>query len=314
MKIIPKTQFELSIIGSYLLVTDKTDFNNFPFAISEYNQCVILENIDNGLVSLYTAEGFTKEMQLNAGSHYQFNYLLVKREDDLCSKIIQEPQYTFRWCEGNIYINIGDEYNPNWEKITERNIYWFQYFPDENQHTVFLYMRDCDDLSTYVIKKIDRHKFQLQFLIDVVAIRYSVTDVTGAVIVEENLTTENIIEFEFEKDGIYFVHLQWLDNGGNIIGQDTGIIYDLTDIEDCYQKIIDYILCEQEGDGCDCQSNESKKAKDFAILYSALRDIIYSDNAIRYGILSYPEVDQPTLVKQGKIIKKLSLYAENCTC
>lgn len=90
-------------------------------------------------------------------------------------------------------------------------------------------------------------------------------------------------------------------------------IYDFTDIEACYLKLLKDVICDCM-DCDDCPGENYTRAVTLALLYTTIRDILYSDRMVAGGFASTETLRATYIQTYGLLIKKLSLMTSRCTC
>ena len=320
MERIPKFQLELRQNGNYLSLFDYTDYaiqtHTRSFDENDVVLCVIANNIETNVATIYSdlteVDGRkSQSVYLNTLKHYEvWAYLVPKWNMGAVA-----PGSNVYWHDGTIGYYIDNVFQM---AITPSNYDIYMkppYIQEELIHTYLFMLLDEQGPSNnlYTIEKTGKHMFNINYVTGSGLIQYKVKDFAGHDLVEWTFNESNTIRLAFSEDDLYKVLVLRKDNNGKIIGQEEILLYDMSDIEDCYQIIVDGLMCYGI-DGCQCTGKNYDKALQVAALYTSVRDIAYSDNAMRCGLLSAEEYNEDYITKVGTIIRKLKIITDPCLC
>lgn len=127
-------------------------------------------------------------------------------------------------------------------------------------------------------------------------------------LVETYDNIENTFEFTTPNDGVYYLKIYMTEASVQYVN-----VYDFTDINKCYYKLITDVLCEC-GDCGECPGKNYQRALDFSNAYLLLRDIIYTESSVNFGLTDSSVLDTQWLNMVGLLMAKLNIMTENCIC
>ena len=113
---------------------------------------------------------------------------------------------------------------------------------------------------------------------------------------------------ETTEDGLYIAEVLADDNTTHYVE-----IYDFTDTEECYLKLMRNVLCECL-DCDDCPGENYTRALTFANLYLLVRDIAYADRWSSGGFTNTETLRTERVADYGVIVEKLKMMVSKCTC
>jgi len=312
--------FLLTQRGNYNELADRTDYNILGPNYRDGIAVLVVTEINNsGDYTLYDREEWPLLIPNIFGAEYHyFIYAVVKW---LASGSYNQGDIVW-YDDGNGNLNAWVSKQNGNTQIPAEGSYWTaldndlsqldSYTPPDPRLKADFYYRPVTSstLDMFTLNKTAPHSFSLYFnssseLIDEI----SLFDFLGNLITTIDIEPDaGDCTFTTSEDNVYFLVVT-TDQGNQYIVN----VYDLSDIEACYSDLVDNVLCECV-DCNNCPGDKYYRALNFVNLYTTIRDLIYSDSFVNYGLIETGHVRSDWLNKLGVIVTKLKLLANDCTC
>jgi len=308
--------FLLTQNGNYNVMEDQTDYSGLPVPLVREDIAVVaVTQIDEEVTyNLFTRDEWPLSYLNVSNSDYHIWTFALQRFNPAETVDID----VLRWYDYAVWKSLQNTNNTTplegsyWTQVTSDSIEDFQSVDSEVELESDFYYRPVDStsLGQFALTKTGDHIYSIIYNGIVYEMEsWKLYDYKNVLIGEwEPNDSTRQIQVVTPEDGVYYVQIELTDGTTQYVE-----IYDFTDAEACFFNLVKNVLCECV-DCNDCPDASYKRMLTFLNLYVLIRDIVYADRAVNYGLLSNDTLRTDWLTSLGMLIDKLAIMTSECIC
>ncbi len=220
-------------------------------------------------------------------------------------------QDTIYWYDNELWIAITSttedpSIGMKWTVITNTNLYELDVRDINQKMDGYFVLISATVGGNFKVTKTADHQFTVDWISEGVATEAKIYDYKMTLLDTQDLI-DNHLSYKFETDGLYIVSFLVDD-----VEYYTDI-YDFTDSEKCFLRLMVDVLCECIS--CDdCPGENYNRALNYSSLYILIRDIVYSKKASDMGLTDETILNEEYNLALGLVMQKLHIMQSDCLC